>query len=129
VIVGSVGIVMDTMRLNMNNVIKVNFNRRSKNCPAYFYMKWIPAHYERCPDPVAWTYHVKFRVYETSRSFAVQFSTGLGSKGAKSPRCFSNNKPVYRKDIEKLWRYVFEMLSYYKADPKMVEAAIRKVAV
>ncbi len=113
----------------MSNVIKVNFKNRRSNCPKSFYMRWVSAEYKRCPDPVAWTYHVAFRVYETDKNFAVQFMTGIGSKGQKSPHAYSRSKPVYKKDLDKLWYYIFDKLDFYRADVKAVESAIRKVAV
>ncbi len=113
----------------MGQVIKVQFKNRRANCPPQFFSGWIPAELNRSPNPISWTYHVKFKVYETPKSFAVQFSRGIGGKGAAHPPGFSNSSPVYKKDLDKLWRYIFEMLDYYKADTRMVEAAIRDKAV
>lgn len=92
-------------------------------------MHGIGAEYKRCPNPTGWMYHVSFHVYETEKNFAVQFMTGMGNKGEALPSCFSRSTPVYKKDLDKLWYYIFDTLDFYKADVKAVEAAIRKVAV
>jgi hypothetical protein len=109
----------------MNNIIQFDF-KKAKEAPSNFYINWIPAYYERCPNPVAWTYHVKFRVYQTDKNYAFQMSTGIGGKGYKYPNAFSNGRPYYQKDLNKLWGYIFEILKNYNVDISYIEKEVKK---
>lgn len=110
----------------MNNVINVKFKNHQSEYPSHFYSGWLHALHERCPDPIAWTYHLKFKVYETSKKFAVQFSHGIGNEGCNSPNCFSNNQPVYRDDLGKLWDYIFNHLESYNSEIEKVKKKVKE---
>ncbi len=101
-------------------------NKDMPAMPNKFHTNWKPALYERCENPVAWTYHIRFRVYETPNSFAFQFDRGIGSKGLETPRCHSRSTPFYSKKIESIWRRVFETLDLYKSDK---EALLKQLEV
>lgn len=110
---------------NVSNIINFDF-KKAKETPSNFYINWIPAYYERCPNPIAWTYHIKFRVYQTSKNYAFQISTGIGGKDYTMPRSFSNTKPYYNKNLDDLWTYIYNVLNHYNVDIEYVNKEIRK---
>ena len=110
----------------MNNIIKFDFKKENERLP-YFHSKWMPALDERCENPIAWTYHVKFKIYKTEKNYAFQLYIGIGSEGLSYPKSFSKNNPVYNKDLSKIWTRAFNVLRQYNVDLKIVEEQIKQV--
>lgn len=80
------------------------------------YSKWMKALNERCDDESSWTYHIRFRVYQTPSAYAVQFSIGSGGKGKNSPTSWYDDSPYYNKDFRKLYLHILRRVQYFKAD-------------
>ncbi len=110
----------------MSNIIKFDFVKAKERLP-YFHSKWVSALDKRCENPVAWTYHVKFRIYQTEKNYAFQLYHGVGSEGYSHPSSYFKGSPVYKNDINKIWEYAFNVLKQYNADLKLIEEQIRQV--
>lgn len=96
--------------------------------PHYFNSSWINVLHKRCIDNLLWTYHAKFKLYFTGKNYAVQFYKGIGSEGQISPKAFTKSKPVYKKDLEKMWLYIFEKLKFLNAKENDVYSLINKMS-
>jgi len=113
----------------LSNVIKVDFKNHKTNYLDEFSIGWISALKERCEDPEFWNYHIRFMVYQTDKNFAVQFFEGVGGQYQERPRFFTSEKPKYKKDLDKLWQYIFNRLDYMNADQELIKEKIRKKIV
>lgn len=111
----------------MTEKLNLDFLLKKPIYPHSFHSGWIAALRERCPNPTAWTYHIKFRVYKTKKNFAVQFSHGIGGKGNPSPNGWSNSDPIYKKDLDKLWSSIFNHIEYCNANVNAVETKLKNV--
>ena len=119
----------------MSNVIKVDFkNHRqiekpnSVCLPKRFYSGWVSSVISTSKEYDLWTSHIRFKVYETDKNFAVQFSIGQGGQGFASPNSWYDSSPVYKKDINKLWVYIFNTLKQRCVDEKIIKNKIKKEA-
>jgi hypothetical protein len=108
----------------MSNIIQFDF-KKSKESLSSFHIHWIPALYKRCENPIAWTYHIKFKVYKTNKNYAFQISTGIGGEGYNTPRGFSNSSPYYSKNLDAIWTYIFNILEQYNVNIEYVKKEIR----
>lgn len=111
----------------MGDVIVVNFKNHKTEMLTKFFSGWIPTFIEgrTDTDPSCWTTHIKFHVYETNKNFAVQFSRGTGNTKNSSPSGWSDSSPVYKKDIDKLWEYIFNCLEQLNIDKEIINKKIK----
>lgn len=62
--------------------------------------------------------YVKFRIYQTEKSWGLQFSHGWGASDVyrNRPYSMSSSSPIYNKNPVVLWKRVFNTLSSYHID-------------
>ena len=115
----------------MKNIINVNFknDKSEQKTLKYFNSFWFKSLSKRCEDPNFWSYHLKFKVYETDKNFAVIFSFGVGSQFEETPSRYYNDTISYNKDINKLWKSIFKKLERYNVDTSLVKKEINKALI
>jgi hypothetical protein len=113
----------------MSNVIKGNFKNHRTEYPSRFFCGWIPSVVCTSEEYQLYTSHLKFRVYETAKNYAFQFSIGQGGEGSERPYSFYDASPVYNKSLEKLWEGIFSRLESRNVDVKLVREKIREFSI
>jgi len=110
----------------MGNIIQVDFKARqlqkkAQLRPNKFYSGWVSA-----SIPNKKTSFIKFKVYQTSKNYAVQFSIGEGTTYHDSPDFWYTESPLYRKDLDDLWTYIFNRLPHLNIKPSIITEKLSK---